>query len=356
MNVSSSEKAKGDSAINQFYRSIMLYRQIYHASLRKGAALGCSLCWLVLFCVLTAGNGVGGEGRAGIPQLPSPLRARSLPSSLTAAPTLALAPPGTCQFSKQFAEVRLLRRWQVSPTSHVLRFGLPDPAAPLNLSTCACLLAKGVPSSAAADGAEAVVRPYTPISTNAQVGSFDLLVKDYGDGTLSHRLCRTTRVGDAVPFAHVPANVKAQAPFGVGTVAMIAGGTGITPMIQAAHAVLGDPAGTTRVVLLYSSRTADDVLGRELLDAWARRHPERFRVEYTLTREPAAASSRGWRGYSRGRISRAMVEAHVPKEDVLVFVCGPESMYETFSGPRGEEELGGLLADMGYSSEQVYKF
>ena len=256
----------------------------------------------------------------------------------------------SCVIPTDWAEVPLLRKKRYSHDSSVFTFGLPRGQS-LSLPVCACLLMRGFDAA----GQEAV-RPYTPTSSNAVQGSFDLLVKDYGDGTLSHRLCRTARVGDAVAFAHVPANVKAQAPFGVGTVAMIAGGTGITPMIQAAHAVLGDPAGTTRVVLLYSSRTADDVLGRELLDAWARRHPERFRVEYTLTREPAAASRRGWRGYSRGRISRAMVEAHVPKEDVLVLVCGPESMYETFSGPRGEEELGGLLADMGYSSEQVYKF
>ena len=56
---------------------------------------------------------------------------------------------------------------------------MPDATKPLGLSTCACVLAKAdltVAESSGSEG-EAVIRPYTPISTNAQIGSFDLLVK-----------------------------------------------------------------------------------------------------------------------------------------------------------------------------------
>lgn len=31
-------------------------------------------------------------------------------------------------------------------------------------------------------------------------------------------------------------------------------------------------------------------------------------------------------------------------------------MYSALCGPRGEDEVKGLLADMGYKKEQVYKF
>lgn len=64
------------------------------------------------------------------------------PLSLSGNPQKALVPPGKCQFTEEFRSVPLLERVRVSKTSHVLRFGLPDSDQPLNLSTCACILAK----------------------------------------------------------------------------------------------------------------------------------------------------------------------------------------------------------------------
>mmetsp|Transcript_2264 Transcript_2264/g.7329 ORF Transcript_2264/g.7329 Transcript_2264/m.7329 type:complete len:93 (+) Transcript_2264:122-400(+) len=45
-----------------------------------------------------------------------------------------------------------------------------------------------------------------------------------------------------------------------------------------------------------------------------------------------------------------------PDADSALFVCGPPPMYDLLCGPRGEEELTGLLADMGYTAGQVHKF
>ena len=98
-----------------------------------------------------------------------------LPSSLTSPPTMATVPPGECQFGDEFVFVKLLENIPVSPTSFVLRFALPDESKSLGLSTCACLLAG---ANIESEGeTELVIRPYTPISTNADIGYFDLLVK-----------------------------------------------------------------------------------------------------------------------------------------------------------------------------------
>lgn len=146
----------------------------------------------------------------------------STPSSLLAPPVKALVSPGQCQFGDSLVSVPLLERTKVSPTSSVLRFGLPDKEKPLNLSTCACILA-----NANIDGQD-VTRPYTPISTNQQIGSFDLLVKDYGPefGTMSPYLCSRINVGDQVAFKHISFNVKTQAPFDYDRICMLVGGTG----------------------------------------------------------------------------------------------------------------------------------
>jgi ferredoxin-NADP reductase len=92
---------------------------------------------------------------------------------------------------------------------------------------------------------------YTPISDNAMLGKFQLLIKRYpawGDPSFVHNYkppgvmsnyIHNLKVGDKVRFKHIPFNVKKQYPFtGVRTITMLAVGVGIAPMLQALQAVL----------------------------------------------------------------------------------------------------------------------
>jgi cytochrome-b5 reductase len=274
--------------------------------------------------------------------------------SFTGKPTAVLVPPGQCQFTPDFQTVQLIERIQVSPTSSVLRFSLPDSSKALNLSTCACILAK----AKTANHPDDVIRPYTPISTNAQIGSFDLLVKNYGEsGVMSKHLCQDMLVGDSIGFKHINFNVKVQAPFPYKKIGMLVGGTGVTPMVQALHAILGGAGDAQEsVVLLYGNRNSDDILGRELLDLWAEEHGDKFRVEHVLSQEPENSDWKGARGY----ISKEMIQRHLPgpeEEGICIFVCGPPPMYAALCGPREEhDKVTGILGEMGYKPEQVYKF
>jgi cytochrome-b5 reductase len=280
------------------------------------------------------------------------------PPSLSGKPQKSLVPPGKCQFTEVWTGVPLLERIVVSKTSSVLRFGLPDKSLPMNLSTCACILAKASIHNKDEAKDEDVIRPYTPISTNKLVGSFDLLIKDYGGNGLSNHMCKTLAVGDQMDFKHIEFNVKLQAPFPQKKIIMMVGGTGITPMIQALHAILGGDDNDNEVVLFYGSRTEDDILGRALIDSWAKAHPKNLKVVHILSDEP----SETWKGRT-GYIARDVVEEEAGPSfgpdcgnDVIVFVCGPPPMYNALCGPRGEDEVKGLLADMGYKKEQVCKF
>jgi len=232
---------------------------------------------------------------------------------------------------------------------------LPDASKPLNLSTCACILAKADLLNDNGE-MEAVIRPYTPISTNAQVGCFDLLVKNYGEhGKLSRHL-HEIEPGDRVEFKHIPVNVKIQAPFSQNRIGMLVGGTGITPMIQALHAILGDTThNTPRVSMLYGSRVSDDILARELLETWAQDYPEKFSLVHVLSHED---SDSDWPGL-RGHIDAELIREHMPsptEENILIVVCGPPPMYDALCGPREDAQVGGILKDLGYRSDQVYKF
>lgn len=287
----------------------------------------------------------------------------AIPSTLSGPPVFSLIPPGNCQFTPEFASVPLLERFPVSATSSVLRFGLPEDSKPLNLSTCACILAKAdLPSKPTeedkeekSESTEVVVRPYTPISTNEQVGSFDLLVKHYEHGMMSQHMLKMP-VGSMLEFKHIDFNVKLQAPFKQNHIGMIVGGTGVTPMVQALHAILGDPESEAKVSMLYGSKVSSDILGNEMLSNWAADYSDRLAVTHILSDEPEDSD---WNG-PRGFIGKDLIQKHLPApslgDDAIIFVCGPPPMYDVLSGPRGEDELKGVLAEVGYTKEQVYKF
>ena len=68
----------------------------------------------------------------------------------------------------------------------------------------------------------------------------------------------------------------------VAQVSMIAGGTGITPMLQLITAVFRDPNDNTNLALLFANQSEEDILVREELEAIQAEHPDRFKVCYCV--------------------------------------------------------------------------
>ena len=144
--------------------------------------------------------------------------------------TYAADPP--CFFPTEFLAAPLLSVRQETHNSKVLRFGLPEGVS-LRLPVSSAI----VLNAPMADG-KSIARPYNPISSNDQRGSFDLLVKVYPEGKVS-RYLDSLRPGDRVSFKQVKPNLKPfRYPFGKATITMLAGGTGVAPMIQALHPLL----------------------------------------------------------------------------------------------------------------------
>lgn len=264
-------------------------------------------------------------------------------------PTAAVVAPGNCQFNGDWTQAPLLEKVAMRDT-RVFTFGLPDTSKSLGLATCACLLARGGKD----EEGNAFVRPYTPISTNETVGKMDIMVKIYPNGKLTKHM-DALKVGDTMEFKHIDKNVKLQYPFNKAHIGMVVGGTGITPCIQALHAILGTATDKTKVSVLYGSRTAEDILCRQVLDEWVKTvGSDRLEVTHVLSEEPAGTP---WDG-ARGFINKELVEKHFPKpaDDVLIVICGPPPLYKALSGPRDEAEVTGLLGELGYTSKNVYKF
>eukprot|EP00924_Labyrinthula_sp_SR-Ha-C_P016048 augustus_masked-scaffold_4-processed-gene-17.9-mRNA-1 protein AED:0.05 eAED:0.05 QI:0/0/0/0.5/1/1/2/0/314 len=266
-------------------------------------------------------------------------------------PTYSVVAPNLCQFTAEFEDnnfVALKKKTKVNHNTVLFTFATPDVTKPLNLSTCACILAKAPLTDAENNP---IVRPYTPVSTNATVGEFELLIKIYPDGKMSNYL-NDLPVGEKVMFKHIKFNVKTQYPFGKKKICMLVGGTGITPMVQALHAILGNLEDKTEVKMLYGSQTQKDILGKEILDQWE--NNPRLSVKHVLDKEPANSDWQGDRGFITGDMVKTFFGE--PEPDMKIFVCGPPGMYNAFCGPRDKPEVTGILGDLGFDASTVYKF
>ena len=132
------------------------------------------------------------------------------------------------------------------------------------------------------------MRSYTPISSDEEPGYFDLLIKTYPQGNISKHMS-TLNVGESLKVKG-PKGAMVYAPGLVKHFGMIAGGTGITPMLQIIRAILrGRPRNggkdTTEVDLIFANVNADDILLKDDLDRLAREDPG-FRVYYVLNNPP----------------------------------------------------------------------
>jgi len=248
-------------------------------------------------------------------------------------------------------------RKQVTGNTHLFRFHLDDKKDSLNLPIASCLLVRARIGSEQEDGTKKfVIRPYTPTSASNAVGFFDLIVKVYEQGVMSKHF-GTLKPGDSleikgpiVKLPYVP-NMKKH-------IGMVAGGTGITPMLQVAEAILENPEDKTKVSLIFANVTEGDIILRKELDAYKRKYPDQFDVYYVLDKPGFF-----WKG-GKGYVTREMLQKHMPSPsggtENMVFVCGPPPMMEHISGNKAKDksqgELKGILAAMGYTSDQVFKF
>nr|CAD7425580.1 unnamed protein product [Timema monikensis] len=233
----------------------------------------------------------------------------------------------------------LVEKEELSHDTRRFRFGLPSDNHILGLP-----VGQHIHLSAKIED-NLVIRSYTPVTSDDHKGYMDLVIKVYfknvhpkfpEGGKMSQHL-ENMKLGETIdvrgPSGRLiylgggkfsiktlrkdPAHIVS-----VKKVAMIAGGTGITPMLQLIRYITKEEDDHTEMSLLFANQSEDDILLKQELEDVAESFPDQFKLWYTVDRP-----TEGWK-YSTGFVSAEMIQEHLfpPSRDTLVLMCGPPPM------------------------------
>lgn len=258
-------------------------------------------------------------------------------------------PSKTFKDGSQWIDLKLKDSWDISPNTKHYVFELNSPDDVSGLVTASCLMAKYV-----TEKGNNVIRPYTPVSDPEQKGTIEFVIKTYPEGKFSKHV-HNLKPNDTVSFKGPIVKWKWE-PNQFKKITLIGGGSGITPLYQLIHEISKNPADNTKVDLFYGSVSEKDILLRKELDKLAAEHKDQINVQYFLSNP-----EEGWTGHT-GYIDKSFLKEHLagPSADSKVFVCGPPPMYNSISGnkvsPSDQGEVTGILAELGYTKDHVFKF
>ncbi|KAI8852990.1 hypothetical protein BC829DRAFT_360285 [Chytridium lagenaria] len=239
---------------------------------------------------------------------------------------------------------------EIIPINHntsTFRFALPAGATELGLPTASCVVTKFVNGVKPDGKPDVVIRAYTPVEDPAlgYTGTFDLIVKKYPNGPMSTHI-HSMKAGETLDIKAGPIKKYEYVPNKDKHLGMIAGGSGITPMLQIIHRVFSNPEDKTKISLVFGNVAEEDILLKSYFDNLAQKHSDQFKVFYTLDKPPA-----NWT-QGKGFITEQVLTSNLPKPgEGKVFICGPNPMLAHVSGTKAPDysqgEVGGLLKNLG---------
>ena len=162
-------------------------------------------------------------------------------------------------------------------------------------------------------------------------GVGEIPVSISGDASDPSRLVQTIRsvgaVSEAVTALKAGDLLGLRGPFGTAwpteelagqDVVVVAGGLGLAPLRPSIYHLLANRGQFGKVVLLYGTRSPEEILYRRQLETWRRR----LDVEIEVTVDHAGSD---WRG-NVGVVTRLIPKLAIDVHHATALVCGPEVM------------------------------
>lgn len=217
--------------------------------------------------------------------------------------------------STKFQEYELIDKTIISKNSAIYRFKLDHDYDQLNIPIGNHLACKVKIND------KDEIRYYTPISNQFDEGFFDIIVKSYKDGLVS-KYFATLNPGSKVLFKGPVGRMSYKANMSKNII-MIAGGSGITPMLSVLGSIITTDEDLTKVKLLYANETENDILLKDELDEYVKSYPG-FELKYIVNHPPSLNWNEGYKGW----ITKEILEKELPKpnKDTKILICGPMEM------------------------------
>lgn len=260
----------------------------------------------------------------------------------------------------EYKKYKLIAKTPYNHDSIIFRFELESPTTKLGLPIGNHLMLKYDDDTLDTE----IMRAYTPITNDSDVGYFDLLIKIYSDGEMTSKL-NALDVNQYVqckgPKGSVHYHQTSQLKISMGVdnfnylnckkIGMLAGGSGITPMFQILRYIdQNKGSDQTQVSLVFSNKTKKDILLYKELQQISENN-ENVKIFYTVTKaddDGKEDENEEWNG-GVGYIDREVVESHIapPADDVVVMYCGPAGFEKTMKK---------LLNEIGYPKSNMLRF
>ncbi len=150
---------------------------------------------------------------------------------------------------------------------------------------------------------------------------YKITIKRVENGLVSNYMLDEIKVGDKIDISRPAGDFGYNPIIDEENVIAVAGGSGITPFMSLAYAIL-DGIYNCNLTVFYSVRKYEDIIFKKEIEE-INKKKKNVKFIITLTREEKD-------GYLNGHISKEMIEPYI-KEFNTVLMCGPKELYRSMN-------------------------
>ncbi|PCE66787.1 ferredoxin--NADP reductase [Sediminicola luteus] len=189
---------------------------------------------------------------------------------------------------------------------------------------------------------DSVRRAYSICSPSHQKGNFSVGIKQIENGLFSSYANNRIKAGDTLEVMVPEGRFTYEASGKPQHIAAFASGSGITPIMSIAHAVLTGNEQST-FVLVYGNRSNEDTMFLSEIQRLEQKYTDRFFVQHLHSRSLADGALFG--RIDQGTVNLIVKNKFAERSFDAFYLCGPEGMIQTVKN---------TLLENGVAEDQIF--